>query len=299
MPDTHSVDLIKLLSRDELMFGRRDIYTSYDYINADNVIQAVNEALSYHLENFMDEDYLYWRRRGISPVLVREKERNAFINNKVIENHPDEIVSFKNGFMLPQPAFYVAREEGKQSAVDTLNEILRTSGKQDADNEIVDWFHTVGKGALLVLPTGDRKKPIVCYSMDPRSAFVVYSMQPGKEPVMGINMVTVNGRVRFDVYTKYNVFRLSGGEIGPMVTEIPVNEATAISIDAIEDNIIGEIPIAEYRYNSVNMGAFEGVLTICWVGKLPWTRAWQSTLVFLSGESPWTEAPAAVQSMGL
>ena len=263
MPDTHSVDLIKLLSRDELMFGRRDIYTSYDYIDAENVIQAVNEALSYHLENFMDEDYLYWRRRGISPVLVREKERNAFINNKVIENHPDEIVSFKNGFMLPQPAFYVAREEGKQSAVDTLNEILRTSGKQDADNEIVDWFHTVGKGALLVLPTGDRKKPIVCYSMDPRSAFVVYSMQPGKEPVMGINMVTVNGRVRFDVYTKYNVFRLSGGEIGPMVTEIPVNEATAISIDAIEDNIIGEIPIAEYRYNSVNMGAFEGVLTIC------------------------------------
>ena len=26
-----------------------------------------------------------------------------------------------------------------------------------------------------------------------------------------------------------------------------------------------------------------------WVGKVPWRRAWQSTPVFLPGESPWTE----------
>ena len=28
---------------------------------------------------------------------------------------------------------------------------------------------------------------------------------------------------------------------------------------------------------------------IPWVGKIPWRRAWQPTLVFLPGESPWTE----------
>ena len=26
-----------------------------------------------------------------------------------------------------------------------------------------------------------------------------------------------------------------------------------------------------------------------WVGKIPWKRAWQPTIVFLPGESPWTE----------
>ena len=36
-----------------------------------------------------------------------------------------------------------------------------------------------------------------------------------------------------------------------------------------------------------------------WVGKIPWRRAWQSTPVFLPGESPWTEAPDGLQSMGL
>ena len=28
-----------------------------------------------------------------------------------------------------------------------------------------------------------------------------------------------------------------------------------------------------------------------WVGKIPWTSAWQPTPVFLPGESPWTEEP--------
>ena len=28
-----------------------------------------------------------------------------------------------------------------------------------------------------------------------------------------------------------------------------------------------------------------------WLGKIPWRRAWQSTPVFLLGESPWTKEP--------
>ena len=33
-------------------------------------------------------------------------------------------------------------------------------------------------------------------------------------------------------------------------------------------------------------------------GKIPWGRAWQHTPVFLPGESPWTEGPGGLQSMG-
>ena len=35
-----------------------------------------------------------------------------------------------------------------------------------------------------------------------------------------------------------------------------------------------------------------------WVGKTPWRRIWQPTWVFLPGESPWTEEPGWLQSMG-
>ena len=34
-----------------------------------------------------------------------------------------------------------------------------------------------------------------------------------------------------------------------------------------------------------------------WVGKIPWSWAWQPTLVFLPGKTPWTEEPGVVQSM--
>ena len=35
-----------------------------------------------------------------------------------------------------------------------------------------------------------------------------------------------------------------------------------------------------------------------WVRKIPWRRAWQPTPVFLPGESPWTEEPGGLQSIG-
>ena len=35
-----------------------------------------------------------------------------------------------------------------------------------------------------------------------------------------------------------------------------------------------------------------------WVRKTPWRRKWQPTLVFLPGESPWTEEPGGLQHMG-
>ena len=35
-----------------------------------------------------------------------------------------------------------------------------------------------------------------------------------------------------------------------------------------------------------------------WVRKIPWIRAWQPTPVFLPGESPWTQEPGGLQSVG-
>ena len=36
-----------------------------------------------------------------------------------------------------------------------------------------------------------------------------------------------------------------------------------------------------------------------WDGKIPWKRAWQPTPLCLSEESPWTEEPGGLQSIGL
>ena len=35
-----------------------------------------------------------------------------------------------------------------------------------------------------------------------------------------------------------------------------------------------------------------------WVEGSPWKRTWQSTPIFLLGESPWTEEPGGLRSVG-
>lgn len=248
------------------LWGRLDIYASSDVITEENVLEELNTALPYHVQNLLQEDFLYWYRRNVQPILHRHKDVRPEIMNIVQENHADEIVTFKNGYFLTQPAFYTARTEESQDNVDKLNEFLYRSYKQEADDKVVDWFHTVGKGVLYVEPDrdNDREVPVHAYALDPRSAFVVYSLRPGNEPVMGVNMVVVDNVAKFDVYTKDRVFHLSGGVTGRMLTT-QVNSsflATAVSVDSVEPNTIGLIPIIEYRYNSVNMGAFESVLPL-------------------------------------
>lgn len=246
------------------LFGRVTIYASSDEISQENVIEQVNEALSYHIKNLFAEEYLYWYRRGVTPILNRHKEIRPEINNKVCESAgiAASIVDFKNGYFLTQPANYISRNEGSQESVNTLNEYLYRSGKHQADNKIADWFHTVGKAALYVEPSDDNEAPVKCYALDPRSAFVVYSMKPGNKPVMGINTVTIWDEIKIDVYTDDSVYHLSGNMSKKLIASDPNNIVTAIKLDSVDANTLGHIPIIEYRYNSVNMGAFEGAITL-------------------------------------
>ena len=241
------------------MFGRLDIYASYDDINEENLIAEVNEALVYHVRNMLEEEFLYWYTRGVQPILNRKKEVREDILNIVQVNTAAEIVDFKNGYFLTQPCSYVSRRNGVQTKVKKLNEYLYRSGKQDADNEISDWFHRVGKAPLFVEPGEDNEVPFRAYALDPRSAFVVYSLRPGNKPVMAVNLVTVDGVAKLDVFTENMVYHLTGAVVGKMITTEKNHDymVTATTLDYSEPNVLGYIPIIEYRYNSINTSAFE------------------------------------------
>lgn len=246
------------------LFGRRKIFTSVEKIDKTNIIEEVNKAMVHHVKNMLEIEYLYWYRRGVQPILEREKEIRPEINNKIVENHADEIVSFKNGYFLTQPAFYISRKEDESTTekVKQLNEYLYRSGKQIVDNKVVDWFHTVGIGTLIVSPCKNGNTPVKVYALDPRSAFVVYSVNPGHEPVMGINVVmSGEDTAAIDVFTKNKFYRINGGFVGKLMTNDPLT-VTANDVTETKANTIGEIPIIEYKYNTSNMGAFESVLPL-------------------------------------
>ena len=241
------------------MFGRLDIYSPFDEIPEEELVEELNSALVYHIKNMLQEEFLYWYTRGVQPILNRHKDIREDILNIVQVNTAAEVVDFKNGYLLQKPCAYTARRKGVQTKLKKLNEFLYRSGKADADNKVADWFHRVGKGVLFVEPNDDPEVPFKAYALDPRSAFVVYSLRPGNKPVMGVNFVTRDGKAAFDVFTERTVYHLTGVMRGKLMTTEKNHDylVTATSIESSEPNVLGYIPIIEYRYNSVNTACYE------------------------------------------
>lgn len=250
------------------LFGRNKIYTALDDLTRDNVIVEVNKALGIHMVNVQEMNYLYWYRRGLQPILNRKKEIRPEINNKVVVNNADMVVTFKNGYFLTSPVSYISRKKDDKTAdeVKVLNEYLYTSGKQAADNIVADWFHTVGVGTIFCDPVKDdgeaKIRPMSVYALDPRSAFVAYSLKPGARPVFGVNMVTDYEYIYIDVFTNTTVFKLKGTVTPVKETIFPNPLTAAYEVVSEEPNIIGRVPIVEYVYKSTRMCAFESALSI-------------------------------------
>ncbi len=248
-----------------MLNGRQQIFSTTENIDESNVIVELSYVLQSHFLNLTDEEYLYWYRRGVQPVLDKKKLVREEINNKVLQNLATEIVTFKDGYFLSQPTFYVARKNNRTltSKVNKLNDYLYLSGKAEADNDIVDWFHTVGVGVLYVESSADKDAPVKTYTLDPRQAFVVYSRRPGNEPLYAVNMVVADTMTYFDVFTKDKVFHLEGGSAhSPVDTTDKPSWAVPSTITGVENNLLGEIPIIEYIYDRNRMGSFESVISL-------------------------------------
>ena len=246
------------------LVGRLNIYSNTP-LDEQNIIVELSKVLASHLVNVIAIEYLYWYRRGLQPILGKVKDVRPEINHIVVENHADEIVGFKNGYFLTQPAFYISRskDEGITEKVKDLNEYLYLSGKNEVDNKVVDWFHTTGTGILYVTPVANEEIPVKVYALDPRSAFVVYDLSPAHEPLYGVNIVMQNNKEAvLDVYTRDKKYTVKGGFLGKMISNGEPMEVTPVSVEKIEPNPLGYIPMVEYHYNSVNMGAFESVIPL-------------------------------------
>jgi len=235
------------------LFGRRVIYTEVREINAGNVIDVLQKALFTHLQNQADIDYLYWYYKGNQPILNRVKEVRPEINNMVVENRANEIVSFKTGYLVGEPVQYVSRggETNIASEVLTLNDYMLSEDKAFKDKELVDWMHICGTAYRMVLPDGladveEDEAPFEIFTLDPRFSFVVYSVGLGHKPMMGVrHVLKEDGTLVFSCWTENQYFEVWN----------------TWSVVRAEDQIFG-IPIVEYPANNARLGAFEIVIPL-------------------------------------
>lgn len=233
--------------------GRRVIYTEVGEITDGNIVSVLQKALTVHLQNKAEIDYLYRYYKGDQPILYREKEVRPEIKNTVVENRANEIVSFKVGYLMGEPVQYVARVDD-QSIVDSvtrLNDYMLSEDKAAKDKELADWSHIAGTSYRMVLPDAEANVvedecPAEIFTLDPRYTFVVYSTALGNPPMMGVKYVILeDGTLLFSCYTRNHFFEVTNTWV----------------VRRSEEQILG-IPIIEYPANTARLGAFEIVLPL-------------------------------------
>ena len=88
------------------LFGRTVIYSDVDEITDGNVVDVLTKAETVHSKNRTQINYLYNYYKGDQPVLARVKDVRPEINNKIVVNRANEIVTFFTGYTFGKPVQY-------------------------------------------------------------------------------------------------------------------------------------------------------------------------------------------------
>ena len=236
---------------DDGLHGRHVAYTNKKQITPENVADVVGKAMVIHMRNAAETEYLYGYYRGRQDIRLKEKVVRPEINNKVMVNRANEIVTFKTAYLLGEPVQYVSNggDDAVSAKVNRLNEFMRSESKDTKDKEIADWMHICGVGVRMVVPDEEGEEdgsPVCIYTLDPRDAFVIYYSGVGHKPLAGVlRQWDEDGKHYQCVYTREWYFEIAGGEIKKQ-----------------EARTIPYIPIIEYPNNDARMGAFEVVLPL-------------------------------------
>ncbi len=219
-------------------------------ITSENIILALEAAITVHSTNSSDIDYLYNYYRGDQPILDRIKTVRPEINNKIVENHALEIVDFKKGYEFGEQIQYVRRgkDESVSEKINQLNDFMFSANKVSQDAKLAEWFYISGTSFRMVLPKSDDldETPFEIDVLDPRYTFVVYSSGFGNHPLMGVKSIkTLDDKVRYQIYTPKEYFEIEEEQI-----------------IKVEPHALGMIPIIEYPANPSRLGAFEIVLPL-------------------------------------
>lgn len=244
-------------------FGRRKILIDAERVDEGNVLEVLGQTLPVHQVNASESNHLYEVYRGKQAVLQRSKAVRSEINNKLLVNHANEIVSFKVSYLLSEPIVYVSRGVDSSSGnVARLNEMMYLNNKAARDKEIADDFSICGQAYRIALPNKayeagrDDEPPFVVHTLDPRNTYVVYSNALGQPPVCAVTYAAqatslaapdagiAYGNV-YGVYTSSHYYEIRNGRIARS-----------------EPHGLGMIPIVEYVNNNARLGAFEVVETL-------------------------------------
>ena len=273
-------DVSTVMSADDLelskrLRGRRPIFSSVDEVTDENVIDVLSKAMPIHLANRREIIFLKKYERGIQPILYRTKLYNSDVNNKIVVNIANQIVTFKTSEFAGEPIMYVSRGSGQREKdgelsdvpdkVASVNSMMMSEGKQSKDYKLAYEMFTAGVGYRLVFhDTGEPSEfldeaPFEMYIPDTENTFVVRRSDVTKRVLMGVTYVyknPPNGDVEYTVYTPNVTYTITG-----VVNDAGIGEMKIDDTKTVRHNF-GMVSLIEYPCNPNYMGSFEPVVPL-------------------------------------
>lgn len=238
--------------------GRAPILVNAEKVDRDNVVKLLNDALPTFWVNKAQISYLWDYFKGDQPILSRSKDVRPEINNMVVENHAQEIVTFKVGYQFNEYLQYNCRMDetderyqDKLRHVNELNTLMFAEDKPSCDHDLFEWMCVCGLGYRMCEPdvftdSAEGGAPFEVITLDPRNTFTVQSAAYHHRTLMSVWVgLDENDREVFNVLTDEAKFLVRSNEV---VSEEPLPYRRN--------------PIVEYRLNNARMGVFEPVIPL-------------------------------------
>ena len=255
--------------------GRRQIFSSVEKVTDENVVEVLTKALAVHELNRREILFLKNYEKGIQPILWRTKNYNAEINNKVVVNIANQIVTFKTSEFAGEPIQYVSRGTGMRERDDAdegepdnetvpekvarVNSMMLSEGKQTKDLTLAHEMFTCGIGYRLTIHDSGRDEtdwldeaPFEMYVPKSENTFIVRRSDVTRRVLMGVTYVFKDTEKKIPEYSVYT----------PNVKYTIEGVDGALKIVNAERHNFGMVTLVEYPCNPNYMGAFEPVVPL-------------------------------------
>ena len=248
------------VAQSPLLTGRKTIYINPMDLSVDeNLIAAVEQTMIAHADNREDMRYLKEYEKGNQPIFYRIKDVRPEINVHLCANYAALITNFKIGYEFASPIMFVQRAKDDFSKADPkqddkrvamLNEMLLEQGKASKDIELAHDFKVTGLGYMLAYPKLEKSDDIAPFDLvvlNPLNTYCVYTNDAYKRKCLAVtySWIPDMAMARITAYTSEWVYELLGDKI---ISKRP--------------NIIGKIPIVEFKNDANRMACFEAVIPL-------------------------------------
>jgi len=255
-----NTDGIAATAQSPIFTGRRIVYWNPVEVTSGNILGIIENTMIVHEVNRSEMMYLREYEKGNQPIFYRVKKVRENINVKCMANYAHMITDFKVGYEFSAPYMFYQRAKDDFRKTDVkqddkrvanLNEMLWEQGKPGKDIELAYDFKTTGLGYMLAFPKQDETDEIAPFDLlvlNPLNTYCVYSNDVHRRKMLAVtySVDQTTAVKHITAYTKDWIWEIEGGAI---INQMP--------------NMIGIIPIVEFRNNHNRQACFEPVIPLC------------------------------------